>query len=318
MSTQRVLFDLPGPRAKRRHLVLTVVFGLALLAGLWLLGKNLWDRDQITPEKWAPIFTGEAWELYLLPGIRRTAIAAGISIVTSVVLGLVLALARLSDIAPLRWLATVFIEVFRAVPVLIMMLFMWLLLGQLDTLFGIIPIAEWESNSRSLLAVVIGLTCYNSAVIAEVVRSGVGSLPAGQREAGLSIGLTGPQTRRSILLPQALTAMLPSVVSQLVVVLKDTALGYIILYPELLNSIRQLGSRFGNTLVVFVVGALLFIVVNYLLTKLAEYLESRLRRRGRSTATPLVPGTADTPGQGAAIGVGGVIGGVDATDPDQR
>jgi glutamate transport system permease protein len=136
--------------------------------------------------------------------------------------------------------------------------------------------------------VIAGLTFYNSSVIAELIRSGVGALPAGQREAGLAIGLTPFQTLRMIQLPQAITLMLPSIVSQMVVVLKDSALGFWILYEELVRAGQTLASSRGNLIPTFLVVATIFIVINYLLTLLARYLERRLAAARRGPRRPPV------------------------------
>lgn len=273
MSSANVLFDAPGPRARRIHLIGSVVGGLVIAGVLAWLVWTLWELDQITPRRWASIFGSEAWIHYLLPGIRATVLAAVFSITIAFAIAFVAAMCRMSENRLLRWPATVFIEFFRAVPVLIMMIFALTFV----TTYTPVPVPQ-----RPLVAVIIGLVFYNGAVMAEVIRNGVASLPAGQREAGLSIGLNPTQVRRMILVPQALTAMLPALVSQMVVALKDSALGYIILYPELLNSARQMGTRFGNTTVAFLTAAVLFILINYLVTLLAERLERRLRRRGRT------------------------------------
>lgn len=279
-TTQHVLFDAPGPNTRRRHLVYGVVGGIVVFGLLaWVLSV-LWANNQITPERWMPLLGAEAWTSFILPGIAATLIGALISIVLAFGLGLLLAMARMSELALLRWAATVVVEFFRAVPVLIMMLFVFYFLTYFTPAKG-----QWPG----IIGVVVGLVAYNSAVIAEVVRTGVASLPKGQREAGLSIGLSSLQVRSMILLPQALTAMMPALVSQLVVVLKDTALGYIILYPELLNAIRQMGTRFGNVTVSFIVGAALFILINWLITVFAHRLERRLQRRGTSAATIAEP-----------------------------
>jgi len=157
------------------------------------------------------------------------------------------------------------------VPVLIMMVFAY---------FGFYAQADWIDTDRApLAAVVTALTLYNGAVIAELVRSGVHGLAKGQREAGLSIGLTPTQTLRSIQLPQALTAMLPALVGQLVVILKDSALGFGITYLELLTWSKTLGSAYANTVPAYIVAAILFITINYTLTKVAGALERRLRKR---------------------------------------
>lgn len=250
-----------------------LVVALGVLAWLCYI---LWDRNQITWVRWKPLFGAEAWTDYLLPGLWATIVSAVFAITIAFALGLVGALARMSEVAPVRWLATVLIEFFRAVPVLIMMIFAVNFLLRYVDFIG--------SGIRPLVAVVIGLVLYNGAVIAEVIRNGVASLPSGQREAGLSVGLSGGQVRRLILVPQALTAMLPTLVSQLVVVLKDSALGYIILYPELLVSARQMSNRFGNVFVALLAAAVLFILINYAVTRFAEWLEGRLKRRGHTAA----------------------------------
>lgn len=271
-----VLFDVPGPKTRRRHLVYAVVGAIVIAAiGIWALW-TLWDAGQITPNRWAPIFTAGAWTQYILPGIQQTVLAALTSMVLAFAFGMVMAMGRMSEITILRWVSAVIVEFFRAVPVLIMMLFVFFVLTYNTNVTGFM---------LSFVGVVVGLTCYNGAVIAEVIRNGVASLPAGQREAGLSIGLSPSQTRRLILVPQALTAMMPTLLSQLVVVLKDTALGYIILYPELLRRVRQMGDRFGNLTVAFAVATVLFILLNLLVTTLAERLESRLQRRRRTAGT---------------------------------
>mgnify|MGYP001507769368 FL=1 len=192
------------------------------------------------------------------------------------IFGLVFGSGRLSHVRALRWACGVVVEFFRAVPVLLMMIFFWLLLGLQK-----VPDAPF-------LAVVISLVLYNGSVIAELVRSGVGNLPKGQGEAGVAIGLTRGQTLRSIQLPQALIAMLPALVSQLVVVLKDTALGQIITYPELLRAAQILGTAFGNTLQTLTVAAVIFIVINYALTALAQWLSRFLsgRTAGATAAGP--------------------------------
>ncbi len=277
MSTQQsVLFDAPGPRARRAIAVGNVVGAVIVLGIAALMLLELGRKGQLSWDLWAPVFTANAWENYFLPGLQNTLRAAGFAIVGAVVFGLVLGSGRLSHVRVLRWACGVVVEFFRAVPVLLMMIFFWLLLGLRE-----VPDAPF-------LAVVISLVLYNGSVIAELVRSGVGNLPKGQGEAGLAIGLTRGQTLRSIQLPQALIAMLPALVSQLVVVLKDTALGQIITYPELLRAAQILGVGFGNILQTLTVAAVIFIVINYALTALAQWLSRFLsgRTAGATAAGP--------------------------------
>ncbi|KZO59235.1 MULTISPECIES: amino acid ABC transporter permease [Dietzia] len=272
MSTQAVLFDAPGPKARLRHRVLTVVGAILALGIAYIVFLQFQKAGQLKAFMWEPFVTDpEVWTSYLIPGLKGTFTAAGISIVLAVVFGLLFGMGRLSPFAPLRWFCSVIVEFFRAVPVLLMMVFAY---------FGYFATSDLVPNQHApLAAVVTALTLYNGAVIAELVRSGVHGLPKGQSEAGLSVGLTSGQVLRSIQLPQALTAMLPALVGQLVVVLKDSALGYGITYLELLNWSKTLGSAYANTVPAYIVAGILFIVINYSLTKLAVYLEGRMKKR---------------------------------------
>ncbi|MFD5066240.1 amino acid ABC transporter permease, partial [Streptomyces sp. NPDC058394] len=140
------------------------------------------------------------------------------------------------------------------------------------------------SDTRPFWAVVTGLVLYNSAVIAEIVRAGVLSLPHGQSDAAKAIGMRKSQTMFHVLIPQAVTAMLPALVSQLVVILKDTAIGGALLgFAELLSANRQISANYSNTIPTLVVIALIYIAVNFALTSSASLLEGRLRKSKKST-----------------------------------
>lgn len=274
-----VLFDAPGPRARLRHWLLTVVGVLVIAALLLLLIRALAAKDQLTAEKWQPFLDPVTWTSYLLPGLKGTLVAAFYAVILGLVLGIALGMGRLSNRRPIRWACGVFVEFFRAVPVLMMMLFAYYVF-----LFGF----QVGGDNLSLYGVVAGLTFYNASVIAELIRSGVGSLPAGQREAGLAIGLTPFSTLWQILLPQAITLMLPSIISQLVVILKDSALGFLILYEELIRAGQTLASSKGNLIPTFFVVAVIFIIVNYTLTLVARWLERRLQASRRGAKPPPV------------------------------
>ncbi|MEO7071235.1 MAG: amino acid ABC transporter permease [Nostocoides sp.] len=281
MSTS-VLFDAPGPRARRRHLILTVIGALVLVGILYLVIRRLRDAQQLEGPMWKPFVTdGSLWADYLIPGLIGTFKAAVLSILGAGAFGILLGLGRLAENRWIRSVSGVIVEFFRAVPVLLMMVFLYF--GYFATSSAI------PSSIAPLLAVVVALILYNGSVIAELVRSGVFGLPTGQREAGLSIGLTPSQTLTSIQLPQALTAMLPALVGQLVVILKDSALGTAITYQDLLTWSKTLGSAYGNTVPAYIVCAALFIAINYSLTKLAGRIQRRLSRRGRTTIVAAAP-----------------------------
>ncbi|WP_066295722.1 amino acid ABC transporter permease [Arthrobacter luteolus] len=268
--SQSVLFDAPGPRARRRIMagnVLGVLFILGLIA---LIVNGLAEKGQFDAAKWTPFLEWRTWEFFMLPGLMATLRAAGVAIVTSILFGLIFGLGRLSTVKAISWTSGVIVEFFRAVPVLLMMIFFYQFLSKSTP----VPSADVP-----FVAVVLALTLYNGSVIAELVRSGVFGLPKGQREAGLAIGLTRSQSLRSIEVPQALVAMLPALLSQFVVILKDSALGTFIGYTDLLAYARRLAAGEGNILPALLVTAAIFIVLNMLLTFAAQRLSRRLGAR---------------------------------------
>jgi glutamate transport system permease protein len=286
LSEASVLYDVPGPRARVRDRLTSVVTVVVLALVIWAVVAKLAGKGQLTAAKWHPFLTADLWKTYVLPGIQGTLTAAALSIVLAVVLGFILGVGRMSPTGLVRWPCAVIVEFFRAVPVLIMMIFAYFLFA----LYDVFP-----SQQLALAGVVTGLTLYNGAVIAEIVRAGVGSLPRGQTEAASALGLRWGQTMRSILLPQAVTSMLPVLVSQLVVVLKDTAIGYQITFLEMVRQGTVVGSTYGNYVPALIVIAVLMISVNFALSWAATRLENRLRR-SRRAATPMKAKAALEPG----------------------
>ncbi|WP_221358434.1 amino acid ABC transporter permease [Streptomyces beigongshangae] len=289
-----VLYDAQGPRARRRNLVVSVVFFAVLAAALWWMYGTLDEKGQLKWELWKPFFTGtEAWSTYLWPGLLNTLKAAALAMVIALPLGAVLGIARLSDHVWVRVPAGVVVEFFRAIPVLVLMI------------FGLALFSEYtnvSTDDRPLYAVVTGLVLYNASVLAEIVRAGILSLPRGQAEAASAIGLRKNQVMRFILLPQAVTAMLPAIVSQLVVIVKDTALGGAVLtFPDLMAAVSPMSAYYGaNTLASFTVVAVIFIVINFSLTSFASWLERKLRQGKKSTGAVVEAGAVEelsTPGE---------------------
>ncbi|MGW6174705.1 amino acid ABC transporter permease [Arthrobacter sp. NPDC055138] len=274
---QSVLFDAPGPKARARILGTNILGIVIFLAAAFFVLKGLSDKGQLAPELWSPFLTAEVWQFTILPGLMNTFKAAAVAIVTSVIFGLLFGVGRLAANATLRRICGVIVEFLRAVPVLLMMIFFYLLFGQLQI---------GTPADIPFYAVVVALTLYNGSVIAELVRSGVFGLPKGQREAGMAIGMTRSQSLRNIELPQALVAMLPALVSQFVVILKDSALGYIITYAELLRSLQIYGSA-GPILQALTVAAVLFIIINFALSWLANWLSRFLSSRTAGETKPL-------------------------------
>ncbi len=269
-----VLYDVQGPKARRRVLLYSVGAVVVLLLLIALAVRRLAENGQFEADLYRP-FVDEP-QLYerLGVGLRNTLKAAGYGLVLAVLLGVVLAFGRLSRLWLFRLPAVGVIEFFRATPLLLLILFFFLAF----------PLA-FGTRLEPLTALVLGLTLYNGAVIAEIIRAGILSLPGGQSEAAMAIGLQRGQTLRLVLLPQAVRIMLPSLVSQLVVLLKDTSLGFIIGFEELLRIGGQVVQVLNNPIQIYVFIALIYIAINLLLGRLASWIESR-QRRMLGTALP--------------------------------
>lgn len=276
-NSATVLYDAPGPRARNTYRLISVAVAVVLLGIGYLVFVALDDKGQLTSAKWNPFVESTSWTTYLIPGIRGTLVAAAVSIVLALILGAILGIGRLSDHRPIRWIAGGIVELFRSIPVLILMIFSYQLFAEYEV---------FKSKYLALAAVIVGLTLYNGSVIAEIVRAGINSLPKGQSEAAMALGMRKGQIMRTILLPQAVTAMLPAIISQMVVALKDSALGYLIGYVEVVRSGQQLGAFYGNYLPALIVVAIIMIALNSTLTVVATRVEKRLRSGRKGGAIP--------------------------------
>ncbi|QGN50105.1 ABC transporter permease subunit [Micromonospora sp. WMMC415] len=286
MSTSSVLYDHPGPRARVRNRVLSVVFGIGVAVLLWWIYSKFDEAGQWEAALWKPFTEPATWTQFILPGLWATLKAAAVGMVLSLAFGIIFAVGRLSDHWWISVPAGAVVEFFRAVPLLLMIFFVF---------YGVPFLIQGPVSA--FWAVVIGLTLYNGSVLAEAFRAGIRSVPGGQSEAAYAIGMRKSQVMQLILIPQAARAMLPIIVSQLVVLLKDTALGYIVAYPELLQrGVNDLAANKGNIVAAAMVAAVIYIVINSLLTALAGWLDRRSRARGfrmpRQTRRDLAPDSA--------------------------
>jgi len=269
MST--VLFDTPGPKARARHKLMTVaaaVLASAILA--WVLWK-LWTEDEFEAELWKDLSQPNIWKAYFI-GLVATLKVAASAIVSAIIFGALFAVARLSDRAFIRFPARVVVEFFRAVPLLLLIIFIY---------FGIGLGLYWS--------LVVALTLYNGSVLAEVFRAGILAVPRGQSEAALAVGMRKNQVMRVVLLPQSVAIMLPAIISQCVIVLKDTALGIIVGYRELVRESQGIAQFVHHSIVSLLIAAVIFIIINYSLSKFAVYVERKFAKRGRTSAGKLDP-----------------------------
>ena len=265
-----VLFDAPGPKAKRLSRVLSIVFATLVIGGLaYLIFLLAREREIFNGTTQPGLFDSSRWDIFEDPelwgfigqGVINTLTAAGISAVLAIIFGVIMALLRTSNKIWVQIPTTAILEFVRGMPVLLMMLFILL-----------------SFSTGALWAVVIALTLYNGAIIGEALRAGLAALPKGQNEAGLSLGMTRMQSMFLVQFPQAFRQMLPVIVAQLVVLLKDTSLGFIVGYPELLRStMNNLSSFFGSryTFSFFMVTLAIYLTMNISLSIFARYVAKK-------------------------------------------
>jgi glutamate transport system permease protein len=277
--TAPVLFDIPGPKAKSRIRIGTGIGILLIIGIIAVVLIRLGNNGQLDSQRWAVLFdprTGVPQTLWRT--LVNTLQVAAVGMVMATIVGLLLAVGRLSDHRFVRWLTGLYIEFFRAIPLLVVIFALYFLLPK----YGIRPTA--------FQALAGGLILYNSAVLAEIFRAGILSIDKGQSEAAYGIGMRKSQVMTLILLPQATRRMLPVLIAQLVVLLKDSSLGFIIGYFELLRGARSLVEfftpRFGSeyTFQLYVAAGLIYIIINVLLSSVARYVEKRTRRSTKAAA----------------------------------
>ena len=286
--TTPVLFDLPGPKARARIRIGTAIGVLVIVGVIAFVLVRLGRNGQLDPQRWAVLFDPASGVPQALgEALVATLQVALLGMVLASAFGLMLAVGRLSD---RRWISapvTTFIEFFRAIPLLVVIFALYFVLPG----FGV--------ELSAFTALTAGLVLYNSAVLAEIFRAGILSVDRGQREAAFGLGMRKSQVMTYVLLPQAIRRMLPVLIAQLVVLLKDTSLGFIIGYFELLRQARSLVEfftpTFGNqyTFQIYVAAALIYITVNVLLSQLAKFAERRTRRSKKAAATAEVELPAD-------------------------
>lgn len=271
--TAQFLGDELGPRGRRTTRVVSAVSAVLIVGFVIVALSRLADKGQLDAAKWRP-FTEWPVMKFFLVGLRVTVQLALVSIVGAMAIGAVMALARLSRTAPVRWLATAYVEFFRGLPLVLLIYFSALGLPRYGVRFSLF----WY--------VALGLIIYNSAVLGEIFRAGILSLDRGQTEAAYSLGMGYWQAMLLVVVPQAARRMIPAIVSQLVTLLKDTSLGSAIAFEELLRRAQINGEFFQNRLQSLVVAAVMYIIVNFALSRLARRLEVRQRRRYK--AGPIV------------------------------
>lgn len=269
VSMRDALYEAPGPKTRRRTRILTTISLVAVAFGLGLVVWQFYQTGQLAPEKWSYFLKWTTWR-YLGQGLIGTFQVALVSGALAIVLGLVLMFCRISSFKPLAAVARVVIDFFRGVPSLLLIYFFFL----------IIPNYGIKMSSFWMLTLPIALAA--SGVLAEVFRAGVNAVPRGQTEAALSLGMRPARINLKIVLPQALRIVVPSLISQLVVVVKDTTVAYVVSFPDLLQNARVLLTTYDALVPVYFMVAVIYILINYAINELSIYVA---RRSGTKTVS---------------------------------
>ncbi|MCM2578794.1 amino acid ABC transporter permease [Streptomyces meridianus] len=294
-----VLYDAPGPKARVRNRIYSVAGTLVLLALVGAVIARLASQGQFAPAMW-DIFNYAGIRQNILDGLLATLEVFALASVFSLAFAVLLAVGRLSEHRVVSAAATGFIELFRSIPLLITIFALWV--GIADKLWADVLHLPGSLAISPMWALIIGLTIYNGCVQAEVLRAGINSVPKGQSEAAYALGMRKTQVMATVLIPQAVRSMLPTIISQLVVTLKDTSLGYIILFPEMLQTARLIASNvqvegaYPYVPVIIVIGSI-YLALCLALSSLATWIE----KRGRRTKTGIAVHAAAEPAEDPTV-----------------
>lgn len=269
-TATQVLFDAPGPKGRARIALLSILSSVAILAviglGLWQFQKN----GQLDPNKWV-VYLRADYLAFLGRGLLGTLKVTAVAAVVAFPFGLLLALARLSRFGALSRAATVWIEFFRGIPMLLVVYAFLLALPA----YGVTVPRFWM--------LVIPMILVSAATTAEVFRAGIKAVDIGQHEAAAAIGLGRRDALLSVILPQAVRLVLPSLILALVTLLKDSTLGYVVSYNELQFQGKTMVSITRYLVQTYVVVSVIYIALNFLLTRIALALDARMKARASAS-----------------------------------
>ena len=263
VSMRDALYEAPGPRTRRLTIIGTVISLVALAGLIAFVIRQFYVTRQLDAKYWSFFTQWTTWR-FLLEGFWGTLKVAFVSAIIAMALGLLLMLGRISHNKVLSFICHVLTDLFRSLPSLLLIYFFFL----------VIPTYGIRMPSFWMITIPISLAA--SGVLAEVFRAGVNAVPKGQTEAAMSIGMMHGQIIRKIVLPQALRIVIPSLVSQLVVVVKDTTVAYVVSYPDLMQNAKVLISNYDALVSTYLVVAIIYILINYATNQFSIYLARRM------------------------------------------
>lgn len=258
-SLEDILFGAPSPQART---VTRVVSAIALAALLLLAAGIVWrfhSAGQLEARFWNFFAWPTTWA-FLAKGLLGTMASAAMAAVIALSLGLVLLVGRLAQTRLVRWPSIAIIEFLRGTPTLLL----------IYVCFLVLPAVGVKLGTYWMLTLPVGLS--TAAVVAEVYRAGVLAVPRGQTDAARSLGLTEAQVFFSIVFPQALRYIIPALVAQLVIVVKDTTFGYVVTYGELMQNAKVLIANYHSLVPVYLIVAALYCLVNYAISRASKRL----------------------------------------------
>lgn len=259
-----VLYEDPGPKARHKIFVFTAISLALIIIIILLILRQFYITGQLGARYWRFFAKWTTWA-FLFSGLIGTVRVALMSAVITFVLGFLFMFGRVRGYKPVRLFATVLIEFTRGVPTLLFIYFFFFGMP----LLGIKMSAFWK--------ITIPVAVSASGAVAEVLRGGVNAVHKGQREAALSLGLTENRTFFKIIFPQAFKFVIPSLISDLVIVLKDTTFAYVVSFNDLMQNSSVLISNYDALLSVYLVAAIIYILINYFLNKLSVALSQKRR-----------------------------------------
>lgn len=257
-----VLYEAPGPRMRRKIVIGTCCSAILVAVGLAVVVRQFYITGQLDPRYWTFLARPSTW-LYLLQGFRGTISVALVAGVIALALGFVLMLGRRCHVRAVSVPCRAVINFFRGVPSLLLIYFFFLVVPQ----YGIKMSSFWMITLPVALAA--------SGVLAEVMRAGVNAVPKGQVEAAVSLGMRPGKIMLKVILPQAIHFVIPSLISQLVVVVKDTTLAYVVSYPDLMQNARVLITNYDALVSMYLTVGVIYILLNYAINRLSTYIASR-------------------------------------------
>ena len=262
LTARDMLFEEPGPKARRRIRIATVISLAAIAVLAAAVVRRFYVTGQLDARYWFFFARITTWS-FLGKGLIGTLEAAAMAGALAFAAGFFLMLGRISRHKALRGICTALIEFTRGVPTLLFIYFFFLVIPQ----FGIQMDAFWKIS--------IPVAISACGVVAEVLRSGVNAVPKGQTEAALSLGMRDRSVFLKVVFPQAIRFVIPALIAELVIVVKDTTFAYVVNFPDLMQNARVLISNYDALLSIYLVVAVIYIVINYLLNRLSDTIAAR-------------------------------------------